>query len=168
MAGSKREKIAASRVLKSPVCLLAFGFGSGLAPQAPGTFGTLAALPFWFLAASLPLPVYLALTLLMFIAGVWLCGRCEEILGVEDHSGIVWDEFTGLFITLIAAPVSWGAVLAGFLLFRLFDVWKPWPIGWLDRRVHGGLGIMLDDALAGVFAWVCLYVLLHFPSIIPL
>ncbi len=160
MANSKREKIPVGRVLKCPVCLLAFGFGAGLAPKAPGTFGTLAAIPFWLAASSLPLSAYLAVTLLMFLGGVWLCGRCEEILGMQDHSGIVWDEFAGLFITLAAAPVSWGAVGAGFLLFRLFDVLKPWPIGWLDRSVHGGLGIMLDDALAGVFAWVCLFALL--------
>jgi len=162
MAGGKRVKIPAGRVLRCPVCLLAFGFGSGLAPKAPGTFGTLAALPLWLAAASLPLPAYLAVTALMFLAGVWLCGRCEEILGIQDHSGIVWDEFVGLFIALAAAPVSWGAVAAGFLLFRLFDVLKPWPIAWLDRRVHGGLGIMLDDAVAGVFAWVCLFALLRF------
>lgn len=162
MASGKRVKIPAGRVLRCPVCLLAFGFGSGLAPKAPGTFGTLAALPLWLAAAFLPLPAYLAVTALMFLVGVWLCGRCEEILGVQDHSGIVWDEFVGLFIALAAAPVSWGAVAAGFLLFRLFDVLKPWPIAWLDRRVHGGLGIMLDDAVAGVFAWVCLFALLRF------
>jgi phosphatidylglycerophosphatase A len=161
MAASKREKVPAGRVLRCPVCLLAFGFGAGLAPRAPGTFGTLAALPLWLLASSLPLPAYLLVTLLMFLGGVWLCGRCEEILGVQDHAGIVWDEFAGLFIALIAAPPSWGAVAAGFLLFRLFDVLKPWPIGWLDRRVHGGLGIMLDDAVAGVFAWGCLSALLR-------
>lgn len=159
MAGGKREKIPAGRVLANPVCFLAFGFGSGLAPQAPGTFGTLAAVPLYLLAAPLPLPVYLAVVLAMFIAGVWLCGRCEQILGIQDHSGIVWDEFVGLFITLAAAPVSFGAVAAGFLLFRLFDVLKPWPIGWFDRRVHGGFGIMLDDAIAGLFAWAALFAL---------
>jgi phosphatidylglycerophosphatase A len=161
MAASKRVKIPAERVLNNPICFLAFGFGSGLAPKAPGTFGTLAALPLWWLASGLPLPAYLALTLLMFIGGVWLCGRCEQILGVEDHSGIVWDEFVGLFITLTAVPLSWKAVIAGFLLFRLFDVVKPWPISWLDKRLHGGFGIMLDDALAGLLAWVCLYGLLR-------
>jgi phosphatidylglycerophosphatase A len=161
MAEGKRKKIPASAVLHSPTCLLAFGLGSGLAPKAPGTVGTLAALPLWFAASFLPLPAYLAVTLLMFLAGVWLCGRCQEMLGIQDHSGIVWDEFTGLFIALTAAPVSWAAVTVGFLLFRLFDVLKPWPIGWLDRRVHGGLGVMLDDALAGVFAWACLFALLR-------
>lgn len=162
MAGGKRVKIPAGRVLRCPVCLLAFGFGSGLAPKAPGTFGTLAAVPLVWWASALPLPAYLGLTLVIFLAGVWLCGRCEAILGTEDHSGIVWDEFVGLFITLAAVPLSVGSVAAGFLLFRLFDVWKPWPIAWFDRRVHGGFGIMLDDAVAGLFAWVCLFALLRF------
>ena len=161
MALGKREKIPARRVLRNPVCLLAFGFGSGLAPKAPGTFGTLAALPFYLLASSLPLPVYLGLTLLMFVAGVWLCGRCEQILGIQDHSGIVWDEFAGLFITMAALPVSPGTVIAGFVLFRLFDALKPWPISWFDRHVHGGFGIMLDDAIAGCCAWGCLFGLLR-------
>lgn len=161
MAEGKRQAIPAAQVLGNPVCFLAFGFGSGLAPKAPGTFGTLAAIPLCLLASDLPLPAYLALTLLMFVAGVWLCGRCEQILGIQDHSGIVWDEFVGLFITFAAAPVSFGTVVAGFLLFRLFDVLKPWPIGWFDRRVHGGFGIMLDDAIAGLFAWACLFGLLR-------
>jgi phosphatidylglycerophosphatase A len=162
MAHAKREKIPAGQVLRNPVCLLAFGFGAGLAPVAPGTFGTLAAVPFYLLASSLPLPAYIGLTLLLFIAGIWLCGRSEKILGIQDHSGIVWDEFVGLFITMTAIPVSLNTVVAGFCLFRLFDVLKPWPICWFDRHVHGGLGIMLDDALAGVFAWGCLFVLLRF------
>jgi phosphatidylglycerophosphatase A len=161
MASRKREKIHAARVLRDPVCFIAFGFGSGLAPKAPGMAGTLAALPLWLLASALPLPAYLALTVLMFAVGVWLCGRCEEILGVQDHSGIVWDEFAGLFIALAAMPASPAVVAAGFVLFRLFDALKPWPISWFDRHVHGGLGIMLDDALAGLCAFGCLFALLR-------
>ena len=162
MARRKREKIPAARVLRDPVCLAAFGFGAGLAPFAPGTCGTLAALPFCLLAAQyLPLPAYLGLTLLMFAVGVWLCGRCEKILGVQDHGGIVWDEFAGLFVTMAAAPLSPASVAAGFCLFRLFDALKPWPVGWFDRHVHGGFGIMLDDAVAGLCAWACLAALLR-------
>jgi phosphatidylglycerophosphatase A len=153
MAKRVREKIPAALVLQNPVCLLAFGFGSGLAPFAPGTFGTLAAVPLWLLASYLSLPVYLALTALMFVVGIYLCGQCEQIIGSQDHSGIVWDEFVGLFITLAAIPAEPVPLIAGFTLFRLFDVLKPWPIGWADLRIHGGLGIMLDDALAGVLAW---------------
>ncbi len=158
---TKRERIPAGRVLKDPVCFLAFGFGTGLAPKAPGTFGTLAAVPFYYLLSSLPLPAYLGLCLLMFLAGIWLCGRCEQILGIQDHSGIVWDEIVGFLIAMAAAPIKPSAVIAGFLLFRLFDVLKPWPIAWFDRRLHGGLGVMLDDVLAGCYAWLCLFALLR-------
>ena len=156
---AKRKKIPAKLIMGDPVCFLAFGFGSGLAPHAPGTFGTLAAVPLYLLLAGLPLPAYLALTALMFLAGVWLCGRCEQRLGIQDHSGIVWDEFVGLFISLAGMPVTPVAVIAGFCLFRFFDILKPWPIAGLDRRVHGGLGIMLDDALAGLYAWTALFAL---------
>jgi len=156
MTATKRQPVPARLILRNPICLLAFGFGSGLVPKAPGTFGTLAAIPFYWLAAPLPVPAYLLLVLGLFVAGVWICGRCEQIIGVEDHSGIVFDEFVGLFITFIAAPATPAVVVAGFCLFRLFDVLKPWPIAWFDRRVHGGLGIMLDDVLAGIFAALCL------------
>ncbi|HIP80964.1 MAG TPA: phosphatidylglycerophosphatase A, partial [Leucothrix mucor] len=87
------------------------------------------------------------------------CGKSSDILGVHDHSGIVWDEFAGYFITMIAAPTGWFWVLLGFALFRLFDIWKPWPISVLDKKVHGGFGIMVDDILAGVFALGCLQVI---------
>ena len=148
--------------MRNPVHLLAFGFGSGLAPVAPGTFGTLAAIPFWWLMARLPLAGYLGVLAVVILAGVWICGRTSRDLGVHDHGGIVWDEFAGFFVTMIAVPPQWQWLLAGFLLFRLFDILKPWPIGWLDRRVGGGLGIMLDDLLAGAFAWAILQILIHF------
>lgn len=145
--------------LANPIHLLAFGLGSGLAPKAPGTFGTLAALPFLWPLSLLPLPGYLAVVALAFLLGVFLCDRTARDLGVHDHPGIVWDEFVGLFLTFSAVPLSWPGLLLGFCLFRLFDILKPWPIGWLDRRVGGGLGIMLDDLLAGVYAWLVLLLL---------
>lgn len=148
--------------MKNPVHLLAFGFGSGLMPKAPGTFGTLAAVPFYLLMAQLPLAGYLAVLLLVILAGIPICGRTSRDLGVHDHGGIVWDEFAGFFLTMTAVPLAWQWVVAGFLLFRLFDILKPWPIGWLDRRVGGGLGIMLDDLLAGGFAWLVLQLLIAF------
>ena len=143
--------------LRNPVHLLAFGFGSGLAPVAPGTFGTLAAIPFYLLMARLPLAGYLLVLLLVILAGIRICGRASRDLGVHDHPGIVWDEFAGFFVTMIAAPPGWPWILAGFALFRFFDILKPWPIGWLDRRVGGGLGIMLDDLVAGLYAWLLLW-----------
>ncbi len=142
------------KVLSSPVHFLAFGFGSGLAPFAPGTFGTLAAVPLYLLMQSLSLPLYLLVTAVVCVVGIWICGRSSELLGVHDHSGIVWDEFAGYFITMIAAPAGWLWIVVGFALFRLFDIWKPWPISVLDKQVHGGLGIMVDDILAGVFALI--------------
>jgi phosphatidylglycerophosphatase A len=154
-----RQRIPAHRIFRDPYCFLAFGFGSGLAPFAPGTFGTLAAVPIYALVAGLSVPVYLAVVIVLFLAGIRICQYCEDSLGVQDHSGIVWDEIVGYLITLTAVPFSWKAAAVGFVLFRAFDVLKPWPISRLDRTVHGGLGVMLDDALAGCFAAACLYLL---------
>ncbi|KDE39734.1 MAG: phosphatidylglycerophosphatase A [Nitrincola lacisaponensis] len=154
------DKTPAS-VWYNPVHFAAFGFGSGAAPVAPGTFGTLAALPLWlFIFAPLSTDAYLLTLLVSFIIGVWLCHQTSEDIGVHDHGGIVWDEFVGLWIALFAVPMHWFWILLGFALFRLFDIWKPWPIGWADRRVSGGLGIMLDDVIAGVYALVVLQCLL--------
>lgn len=146
--------------LRQPVHALALGFGSGLAPKAPGTFGTLAALPLYWLLSGLPLAAYIAVVVVAAVVGVWICDRSAKDLGVHDHPAIVWDEFVGFWITMIAAPVSWVSVILGFALFRLFDVLKPWPISWLDKHVSGGLGIMVDDILAGVIACGCLHVCL--------
>ena len=129
---------------------LAFGFGSGLSPRAPGTAGTVIAIPLYLLICDLNLVAYTLLLVLSAAAGIWLCGRASGELGVHDHPGIVWDEFVGYWITMWALPTSWVWVAAGFLLFRLFDILKPWPISLCDKRVHGGLGIMLDDVLAGI------------------
>lgn len=148
--------------LKSPSCFLAIGFGSGLAPKAPGTFGTLVAVPIFLLLSPLPLWAYLAVTTLIFLIGIPICGRCSARLGVHDHSGIVWDEIAGFLITMAAVPAEPAWIAAGFLLFRLFDILKPWPIRWLDRRVSGGFGIMVDDLLAGLFALIVIQLALWF------
>jgi phosphatidylglycerophosphatase A len=153
--------ITARRILTHPVHLLAFGLGSGLAPKAPGTFGTLAAIPFYLLVADLPLLEYLILCAGLFLFGIWLCDASSKALGVHDHPGIVWDEWVGLLVTMSAAPAGWLWLLAGFALFRLFDIWKPWPIAWMDRRVRGGFGIMLDDLLAALYAAVVLQLLVR-------
>jgi len=142
--------------LSNPVHLLAFGFGTGCSPKAPGTVGTMLAVALYLPLAYLPLGVYLSITALVMLAGVAICGIAARDLGTHDHPGIVWDEIAGYLVTMIAVPTGWAWVLAGFVLFRLFDIWKPWPIGWLDRRVSGGLGIMLDDLAAGVVALICL------------
>ena len=155
----KPAEVTAAWVFSNPVYMLAFGFGSGLAPKAPGTFGTLAAVPLYLLLQALPLGGFLLVVLACFIAGIWFCYRASNALGVHDHGGIVWDEFVGYWITMVAAPEGWLWIVVGFVLFRLFDIVKPFPIGWLDKQVGGGLGIMLDDAIAGSFAWLVLQIL---------
>jgi len=139
---------------KNPRHLLAFGLGSGASPKAPGTAGTLAAVPLYLLLQPLQGWLYLLLLVIMFVLGVWLCGSTSRDLEVHDHGGIVWDEWVGFLFTLWLAPAGWEWLLAGFLLFRLFDILKPWPIGWLDRRTTGGMGIMMDDLLAGFYGFV--------------
>ena len=142
----------------NPIHWLAYGFGSGFAPKAPGTFGTMAAVLLYLPLAQLPLVLYGAVVLAAGVAGIWICGKTSEQIGIHDPGGIVWDEFVGLWIALIAVPGGWYGILAGFLLFRLFDILKPWPIKWADSQVKGGLGIMLDDVIAGIMAALCLQV----------
>lgn len=146
-------------VWRNPVHFLAFGLGSGAAPRAPGTFGTLAALALYLLLPAMTPVVYLLFLLAGFVLGVWLCGKTAQDIGVHDHGGIVWDEFIGFWLTMFLAPPGLVWLLCGFVLFRLFDIVKPWPIRWFDRHVHGGFGIMIDDVLAGVMAWICLQLL---------
>jgi phosphatidylglycerophosphatase A len=148
--------------LKDPVVLIAVGFGSGLAPKAPGTAGTLVAIPLFMLLQPMPLISYLLITTCLFIAGIWICTYAAEKLGVHDHPSIVIDEIVGYLITMIAAPEGWLVMLVGFVLFRLFDALKPWPISWFDRNINGGLGIMLDDVVAGIAALVIIQGLLYF------
>jgi phosphatidylglycerophosphatase A len=155
-------------LLADPGHLLAFGFGTGLAPVAPGTFGTLAGLPivllWWWADAGL---IIQAATLAILIPlGIWTSARAATALGVHDHGAIVVDEIAGIALTFVLVPPSIGALVAGFALFRLFDIVKPWPISWLDRHVHGGLGIMADDVVAGVAACACLHLLLPWLSAI--
>ncbi len=145
---------------KSPIQFLAFGFGSGLAPKAPGTFGTLAAVPIYWFIADWSAGWYAAFVIGTALLGIWICGAASRQLGVHDHGGIVWDEFVGYWITMWAIPVDWVWILAGFLVFRFYDVVKPWPIRALDRQVGGGFGIMVDDILAGVMACVTLHIAL--------
>lgn len=144
-------------LLRDPGHLLALGFGSGLAPKAPGTVGTLAALPLAWLLLQLPLLVQLACLILAIVLGIWACGRCARALGEHDHGAIVWDEFAGLWLTLLGMQPTLLNLVLGFALFRILDIAKPWPIRVADRRVHGGLGIMLDDLLAGALACLILH-----------
>ena len=146
--------------LKNPVHLLAFGLGSGLAPKAPGTAGTLMAVVLYIPLGHLSLLAYGVALVLAFGIGIWICERTSRDLGVHDHGGIVWDEFVGYWITMFMAPAAWLWIAVGFVLFRLFDILKPWPIKWVDSKVKGGLGIMLDDVLAGIMAALCIQAIL--------
>jgi phosphatidylglycerophosphatase A len=152
----------AKTVLTNPVHFLAFGLGSGLSPVAPGTTGTMAAIPLaWLMAEYLSLPLYLAVTVFAMLIGFWICGRSSEMLGVHDHRGIVWDEFVGYFITMIAVPQTWYWILLGFLLFRFFDIFKPWPAKQFDASLHNGVGIMIDDVIAGLYALACMHLCIY-------
>jgi len=145
--------------LSHPVHWLALGFGSGLMPKAPGTAGTLVAIPLILSTAALSFSLKLGILILITLVGIYLCGKSAELLGVHDHGSIVWDEIAGFYLTALFVPVSLFWIVLGFIFFRIFDILKPWPIKQLDAQVHGGLGIMLDDIIAGVFAGVLLYIL---------
>ena len=139
-------------IWRDPFMWLACGFGTGAAPFAPGTFGTLVALPLYYFLQPLSAWLYLAVVAALFVIGIGLCAHAANKLKVHDHPGIVWDEVVGYLVTMFMAPSDWEWMLAGFALFRLFDIWKPWPIRLLDQRVAGGFGIMVDDLLAGIYA----------------
>ena len=150
-----------SRLLLHPLHLLSLGFGTGLVPKMPGTAGTLIGVLLYVPLHYLPWQYYLLVTLLLFVLGIWLCGKTAARLGVHDHPAIVWDEIVGYLITMLLVPYGWGWMLAGFMLFRLFDIWKPWPIRWLDKQVRGGLGIMIDDVLAAIYGLICLQIIAY-------
>ncbi len=154
MAG---KRLSYADLTRSPASFLALGFGTGLAPVAPGTVGTLPGLALYYVCSELPLTYYLLLVAAAFAVGIWICSAASKELGTHDHGGIVWDEIVGYLITMIAIPFSVFTLLAGFLLFRFFDVVKPWPVRRVDREVSGGFGIMLDDVLAGLMACACLH-----------
>lgn len=160
--------ISQRQILSSPVHFLAFGFGAGLTPVAPGTVGTLVGIPFFLLLQPLGLLTYVAITAVLFVLGCYLCGESARRLGVHDHGGIVWDEIVGYLVTmlplLLAVPRAevtlWVWIAVGFGMFRFFDILKPPPANLADRKVHGGFGIMLDDLIAAIYSAALLTVLL--------
>ncbi len=154
-----KSQLRAIDILRDPLLFLAFGFGAGLSRLMPGTIGTLAAMPVYWLLYQTGFVWYSLLTVLVMMTGVRICGYAAEKLQCHDFGGIVWDEIAGLLITLWWVPFSWQNLILGFLLFRLFDIFKPWPIKWVDRKVAGGFGIMLDDVLAGLLAALTLFFL---------
>lgn len=140
---------------------LALGFGSGLAPKAPGTFGTLVALPLVWLLSLAGTGWFVAFLVAGTLLGIYVCGKAAADVGEHDHGAIVWDEIIGFTLTMLLVPISLTSLLLGFALFRFFDIVKPWPIRWFDQRVHGGFGIMLDDLLAALPALLILHSLVY-------
>jgi len=154
-------------VLGHPAGWIATGFGSGLSPVAPGTAGSLAALLPWLALKELSLAYYALALILAFALGVWACDWVVRKLLVADPGYAVWDEFVGLWIALAPVafvPGSWWWIAGGFILFRIFDIWKPWPVSWADRSVGGGFGVMLDDAVAGAYAAIALILMLRWET----
>ncbi len=149
------DKLART-VLRDPVHLLAFGFGTGLSPVAPGTFGSLPGVLLFWLTMDYGLYVQSGIALTIAVAGVWICGESARRIGVHDHGGIVWDEIVGMYVTLLVAPVTVVGWVLAFALFRFMDIVKPWPIRDLDHRLGGGVGIMLDDLAAALYAAILL------------
>ncbi|MFQ5609421.1 MAG: phosphatidylglycerophosphatase A, partial [Woeseiaceae bacterium] len=146
----------ARKVFTDPVHFLAFGFGTGLAPVAPGTFGSLPGVLLALLTLELGIHIQIGIAIALFLAGIPICGISARKLAAHDHPGIVWDEICGMYVTLLLVGSSLLGIALGFALFRLFDILKPWPIRDLDHRLGGGLGIMLDDLVAALYALILL------------
>jgi len=155
----KTRQARLSDLLASPACFLGLGLGSGLSPKAPGTAGTIVAVPLFLVCADAGTTVLWVVTVAMILMGAWICQCSATQLDSHDHPAIVWDEFAGFFVTMLFVSPTLHNVIAGFVLFRLFDILKPWPIKMIDEKVHGGIGIMLDDLIAGVLAGGILFLL---------
>lgn len=157
MSAGRSNNPSLGLMLSSPVHVLSFGFGTGLAPFAPGTFGTLIGFPVFLTMMSLPFPLKSTFYIVLFIAGCWFCAKTGELLGKHDHSAIVWDEIVAMALVLEFTPVHWGWWIVAFLLFRVFDIFKPWPVSLADNAhgngmLSGGFFVMLDDILAAIYA----------------
>ncbi len=148
-------------IWKKPVYLLATGFGSGLSPIMPGTCGTIIAIPIYLLLNLLPWMYYLSILGVMIIAGFVICGIVERQTKIKDNPSIVWDEIVGYLLTMAFMPTSWRYIIIGFILFRIFDIWKPWPVSWVNDNMRGGFGVVIDDLLAAVYAGLLLQLIFY-------
>jgi len=147
-------------LIAHPAHFLGLGFGTGLAPKAPGTIGTLVSFPLFLLIMNLTLSTQLLIILILFLIGIYCCSVTGKGLGVIDHGGIVWDEIVAMMLVLTVTPTVWWCWLLAFALFRLFDIWKPFPIRQLDAKLKNGFGVMFDDLLAAIFAIIVLKAIL--------
>jgi len=157
--GAKYIPPVPDKVWQDPLYFTAFGFGSGAMPFAPGTFGTLMAIPFYLALRPLPVIFYLGIVLIVIALSSWLSGIISRQINVHDHPGMCIDEIVGFLVTMINAPHGWPWIVLGFLLFRFFDIWKPWPISIIDEKIHGGFGMILDDVVAGIFSCVIIQII---------
>lgn len=160
MDNTEQARVPA-KLLLNPAHLLSLGFGSGLSPKMPGTMGTVVAVAIYLLVPTMDWKIYLGIIIGAFLIGIFLCETTAKALNVHDHPGIVWDEIVGYFITMFMVPKEWLWILIGFVLFRLFDIWKPWPIAVADKRLKGGFGIMFDDVIAAIFALIIIQIILY-------
>jgi phosphatidylglycerophosphatase A len=152
-------KPSADHIFKNPIHFIATGFGSGLLPYAPGTWGSIIGILVYLLMTELTIIPYLILVLIFFIAGIYICGKTADDWDEHDHPAIVWDEIAAFPIVMFSIPLSWYSLLIGFILFRVFDVWKPGPLRWINDNLSGGIGIMLDDTLAAILSLIVLKLL---------
>lgn len=146
-------------LISHPAHFFALGFGSGLSKKAPGTIGSLVGIPFYLLIATEPITSKLSILFLMFVMGVYLCDITGKNIGIADHGSIVWDEIVAVMLVLVFTPHYWTWWGIAFVLFRLFDIWKPFPIRQCDAKLKGGFGVMFDDLLAAIYAITILKVL---------
>lgn len=146
-------------IWQNPWHFIAFGFGSGAIPIAPGTFGTLVAIPFYLLIQSLPLGIYIGIVIIIAIGSSWLCQRVSREIGIDDHQGMCLDEIVGYLVTMTAAPHGILWIVIGFVLFRFFDIVKPMPIRYIDEKIKGGIGMILDDVLAGIYSCLIIQII---------
>ncbi|QTS83689.1 phosphatidylglycerophosphatase A family protein [Coxiella endosymbiont of Amblyomma nuttalli] len=158
---SKKNNVPRS-IWRSPLEFIACGFGIGAIPWVPGTFGTLVGVILYLLLSRLSLLIYCVVTLFLFILGVIISDITNQRFNTSDHSAVVWDEIVGFLIVMIAIPKTGYFILAGFFLFRIFDIWKPWPIQLLEKNLKGGLGVMIDDVIAALYTWIVLMIRVYF------
>jgi phosphatidylglycerophosphatase A len=152
-------------IWRNPLHFIAFGFGTGAIPVAPGTFGTLMAIPIYLLMQPLPKSIYFIVLTVFTLFCMWLCEKVSRDIKVHDHQGMCIDEFPGFLLTMFAVPFHLIWIIIGFILFRVFDIWKPFPIRYVDAHVKGGFGMVLDDLLAGVYSWIVLQILIRIISL---
>ncbi len=156
-----KEKIPVN-IWRNPIYFIACCFGVGLLPVMPGTYATIFAIPVYYGLSHFSLLTYIIITLLITAIAMYVSDKMSKDIGIHDHPGMAIDEVVGYLWAMIAVPAHWYTILIGFALFRLFDIWKPGPIGWVDRNVHGGFGIVVDDIAAAVPTWIILQIIVHF------